>query len=52
MTNLTVGHVCGQNTAFSLQRYKKSVDYTKKMKKNKENRGIFLEKVSFHGFFR
>jgi hypothetical protein len=52
MTNLTVGYVCGQNTAFSLQRYKKSVDYTKKMKKNKENRGIFLEKVSFQGFFR
>ena len=51
MTNLTVGHVCGQNTAFSLQRYKKSVDYTKKMKKNKENRGIFLEKVFKNGFF-
>jgi hypothetical protein len=45
MTNPIGGYVCVQNIAFSLQRYKKSADYTKKMKKNKENRSIFLEKV-------
>jgi hypothetical protein len=51
MTNLAVGYICGQNIAFSVQRYKKSIDYTKKMKKNKENRSIFLEKVLSQGFF-
>jgi hypothetical protein len=33
MTNPIGGYVCVQNIAFSLQRYKKSADYTKKMKK-------------------
>jgi len=45
MTNLVVDYVCKSDNAFSVQRYKKSVDYTKKMKKNKENKSIFLEKV-------
>ena len=51
MTNLVVDYVYGSDNAFSVQRYKKSVDYTKKMKKNKENRSIFLEKVLSQGFF-
>ena len=51
MTNLVVDYVYRSDNAFSVQRYKKSVDYTIKMKKNKENRGIFLEKVFKIGFF-
>ena len=52
MTNQVVDYVYRSDNAFSVQRYKKSVDYTKKMKKNKENRSIFLEKVPSQGFFR
>ena len=51
MTNLVVDYVYRSDNAFSVQRYKKSVDYTKKIKKNKENRSIFLEKVLSQGFF-
>jgi hypothetical protein len=40
-TNSVVGYVCGQNIAFSVQRYKKSIDYAKKKEKNKENKFFF-----------